>query len=387
MLKKIVPFAIIIISIFIALTAIEIGLRAFLPQKVYSSFLRGKNDCYTPDKILYAVHKQNATCYFITKEYDTKVSLNNLGLRSNHPTSLEKPTNTTRVLFLGDSFVFGQGVEDHEAFPSLTEKYLNATGSAKVETLNAGMIGSELTYEYLFLKSQGKKLSPDIVVVGFFLGNDLDDLSYFTWEEVDQEGFPGRITTKDEYVDSDGTRRMSTTPQRYKIPVLREFHVFILISEKIFGPIQPNQYITVNGTPCLLQPTCKDLDPDIAKAEMLLKGMKHLTSHNNQHLLVVIIPWDFQLPRDLLSRSGINFFATKSNRHYLGNRFSSFLEKENIDHLNLLDAFEEYKGDKQVFFPQDTHWTPEGHQIAAKAVADKLEKIMRERKSVNLVGE
>lgn len=98
--------------------------------------------------------------------------INSLGLRD-YDYSTPKPPNTTRVLILGDSFTYGQGVPENEAvFPERLEKELGSTFSKQgkqIEILNGGIPGS-LTDEWLTLLSRVKDpFDPDVILIVFFL--------------------------------------------------------------------------------------------------------------------------------------------------------------------------------------------------------------------------
>jgi lysophospholipase L1-like esterase len=84
-----------------------------------------------------------------------------------------KPANTRRILFLGDSFTFGRGVDDGSAvFVELLEARLNAESAPhgmRVEVLNGG-IPASLTGQWVELLLKVKKsFEPDVIVVVFFL--------------------------------------------------------------------------------------------------------------------------------------------------------------------------------------------------------------------------
>lgn len=99
--------------------------------------------------------------------------LNRFGLRDrDYPTT--HPPGVVRVLVLGDSFTFGNGVaDDAKVFPELLEKRLNEIplpgDVAGVEILNGGLPAS-LTGEWLTLYRRLRRpFAPDVVVIVFFL--------------------------------------------------------------------------------------------------------------------------------------------------------------------------------------------------------------------------
>jgi lysophospholipase L1-like esterase len=85
-------------------------------------------------------------------------------------TPREKPPGKTRVLCVGDSFTWGYGVGDAATFPSR----LSAL-DPRLETINAGCMGYGTLQELLLLERRGLDFAPDVVVLAFFW-NDLADV-------------------------------------------------------------------------------------------------------------------------------------------------------------------------------------------------------------------
>jgi hypothetical protein len=96
------------------------------------------------------------------------LSSNSRGLRGAREYSLTKPAGVTRIVVLGDSFTFGEDVGDDEAWPHRLEEMLPGT-----EVLNLGVHGYGHDQMLLYLKEEGLKYHPDVVVVGF-LPDDME---------------------------------------------------------------------------------------------------------------------------------------------------------------------------------------------------------------------
>lgn len=77
-----------------------------------------------------------------------------------------------RVLFLGDSFVFGLGVEEEETLPAALERSLRAAGCAGVRVGNGGVPGYNLHQVREALSRALERTRPDLLIVGI-LENDL----------------------------------------------------------------------------------------------------------------------------------------------------------------------------------------------------------------------
>ena len=87
-----------------------------------------------------------------------------------------KASGTYRILTLGDSFTFGFGVEGHEAYPKQLETLLQTVRNpTHYEVINAGFPGYGTHQELLYLKEEGLQFQPDLILIGFFGGNDLQD--------------------------------------------------------------------------------------------------------------------------------------------------------------------------------------------------------------------
>jgi lysophospholipase L1-like esterase len=100
------------------------------------------------------------------------VRVNAEGLRG-PPVTREPAPGVHRVLALGDSATFGEGLAVEEAFPALLERDLNAAGRGRWEVLNAGVEGYNTEAEAAYLERRGLAFDPEVVVVGFNL-NDYD---------------------------------------------------------------------------------------------------------------------------------------------------------------------------------------------------------------------
>ncbi len=102
----------------------------------------------------------------------TEVTINSMGFRDGEVT-LAKPPNTLRVLVLGNSHVFGEGVREDQVFTGLLEKKLEtaADGGGTVEVLNLGVFGYRTAQEVHLLERRGLEFDPDVVVILYNLSD------------------------------------------------------------------------------------------------------------------------------------------------------------------------------------------------------------------------
>ena len=107
----------------------------------------------------------------------TYVTINNEGFRDrNH--AVAKPRDAFRVVVLGDSNAEAFQVPQENTFWSELERRLQGCpwlSHRPVEVLNFGVSGFGTTQELLTYQKFGRKYRPDIVLLAFFIGNDLRD--------------------------------------------------------------------------------------------------------------------------------------------------------------------------------------------------------------------
>jgi len=113
-------------------------------------------------------------------EYDYIWANNSLGMRDRERPR-QKPQEAFRILILGDSMIQARGVTLEDAMVTRLEGLLNhSTRTKAVEVLNGGVFGYSPMLEYLYLREIIDPLQPDLVVVGFFLQNDVGEDYFYT---------------------------------------------------------------------------------------------------------------------------------------------------------------------------------------------------------------
>lgn len=90
------------------------------------------------------------------------VRINQWGLRGPEPDP--ERSDVADVLVLGDSSIFGWGVEEHETFASVAAETLRDAGW-RVRLINGGTPGYSSTQSRLLLEELTDRLSPEVVVV------------------------------------------------------------------------------------------------------------------------------------------------------------------------------------------------------------------------------
>lgn len=157
-------------GLFLGMAAAEISLRLAFPQ----------NDCLRfakPDAVIGWVLRMNYsdTCVDEERFIVTELQVNSLNLRGPE-LEMPKPPGRFRVLFLGDSMTFGFGVPYEETLPVAFGRLMDGESDVKdVEVINAGVPGYGTGQEVLLYERLAAAVAPDLVILVFFVGNDLQD--------------------------------------------------------------------------------------------------------------------------------------------------------------------------------------------------------------------
>lgn len=120
-------------------------------------------------------------------EYNVEITINSKGLRDVE-TDYGKAADEFRILVLGDSYVEGMRVPLEQTFSKVLEQRLNSVDSPIVfRVINAGVSAWGSDQALLWYRNEGVKYEPDLVILGFFPGNDFLNNS----EALEVENFGG----------------------------------------------------------------------------------------------------------------------------------------------------------------------------------------------------
>lgn len=149
-----------------AVAAVEVWVRATWDPR------RGEPGLYLSDPVLGMRLRPGYDGWFA----GVPVRINSLGVRDPREYSLEKPPGTFRIIVLGDSVTFGHGALFETTYPYLLEQRLGTwRPDVKWEVWNLGVPGYNTRQELEYLKEIGDEYDPDLVIVGFFPNDFIDN--------------------------------------------------------------------------------------------------------------------------------------------------------------------------------------------------------------------
>lgn len=105
---------------------------------------------------------------------------------------LDKPENTYRIFYVGDSFTDGTAPMD-QSVPSIVEKYLNEqchNSGVNFEVINTGTWSYSPVIYYILIRYYISQYSPDLIVLNIDMTDVFDDWKYRQTMIEDSMGNP-----------------------------------------------------------------------------------------------------------------------------------------------------------------------------------------------------
>jgi lysophospholipase L1-like esterase len=120
-----------------------------------------------------------------------RIRINNAGMRSSRP-YISKPTNSYRIVCLGDSFVFGVGGNEEDRFCDQLKDFYRKHGirvqGKDIEAYALGLGSWTTVQEARYLSSRISSYDPDLIIM-LTVANDITDLSGVTGGGAETVGF------------------------------------------------------------------------------------------------------------------------------------------------------------------------------------------------------
>jgi hypothetical protein len=91
-----------------------------------------------------------------------------------------------------------------------------------------------------------------------------------------------------------------------------------------------------------------------------------------------VIPDEFQVNDGLFSRLMARVDQTvRFDRYLPQRRISQYCEARDVELIDLLPKLREAEQHQSAYHLQDTHWNTWGNQVAGRAIAEELARILR----------
>jgi hypothetical protein len=331
------------------------------------------------DPLLGWRHKRNVSCELTSDDYDIIVLYNSQGLRGlDRP--YRKPQNVTRIVVLGASFVDGFYVPVKDRMTEVLEASLGAG----FEVINLGVTAYGTDQNLLLLETEGWKYQPDLVVLTF------------TYREVWQNG-RGRIYAGAQKpvftLDEGGHLTLTNVPVPHPAPPLQDrFKVYRLIRTAAernrflrslvikAGAVSdlPLAPAGAGGSPEEFAAYRRVESPELRKdwsiTQALLRRVKQEADARGVRLVVFYVPTRLELSAEEWSNARL---PPDYDPGEVARRLAGICQAEGIPYVEPSERFREAAKQGPLYFPHDPHWSPAGHHLAGRILAEYVENSWR----------
>jgi lysophospholipase L1-like esterase len=290
---------------------------------------------------------------------DKVVLINSRGLRGDL-IPYRKAPGKPRFLFLGDSIVFGYGVDQKDSVSERLSKLLQVDG-IPAEVINTGVPAYGIDEEIAFLEQEGVRYEPDYIILGF-CWNDINDNAGV---KVGSEGWLISRNMKEGSV----LARFLEGPFAYGIRNLSK-HSRIAYAgatglRSAKEALAPDDHFRFRKSVLEGRDTVPILN-GWARVERGIQRLKELSLRHNFRSVVVAFPLPLALEGSF-PRSGYP------------RRLREIAAREGVPFLDLEEPFRRaWRGHNSLFIPYDAdHPNAAGHDLAAKVIRAFLDSEMK----------
>lgn len=370
---------VVLVGLLLPLLLLEVALRLFGP------ILPGNYDTghYLERHPIFGhFNVRNFNGWIKTSEFTTQVQISPLGLRDPR-VGYARPPNVYRILVVGDSFVEGVQVNAADTVSARLETSLQGTDGKRVEALNLGVAGYGTGQEMLLFEQEGLKYDPQLLVLVVFLGNDIGDNAY----RPDSRRETPTPRPSFELSGDNGVRVVAgTMPERPRDlrQSLREccllYNVFEtgVLLKLADGPVRDQPETEADAR--YLVRDLYQLEPDSETlrgwrvTERVLGRLRDHSGAAHVRFVIVGVP-------DALALSGVAWEERMGGSRASSGRFApdapnrrlgEIAARLGVPYVDLFPVFSREIQHQALYFPIDSHWTPAGHALAARAIEQKL---------------
>jgi hypothetical protein len=312
------------------------------------------------------------------------VQVNSEGLRDREHTKA-KPPNTLRVAVLGDSFTEAIHVPVEQTFWSKLQRKLGncpaVKGRKNVEVINFGVQGYSTAQELVMLRKKVWDYSPDIVILAFFIGNDVINnspkLEYDRYRPFFVYDASGKLVPDMSFrnlAPIDRNERGVSFVDRMPSLIVNNSRILQVIKKVDLNRQQRelSEDFTSLSTQNFKEPQDAAWQEAWRVTEALIVTMRDEVVEKNADFLVVTIGDPMQVRPEAQTRKD---FMTKNNIQdlfYPDRRLEKLGAREGFPVLNLSEQFQGYTEKYQVcahgfenYVPCAGHWNELGHRLAS----------------------
>lgn len=315
---------------------------------------------------------------------NVSVRYNREGFRDSEHTG-SPAGNALSIVVLGDSFMEANMVPLQNVFHKHLERIAASRGT-QIVTYNLGVGGYGTLQEYMMFKKAGAKRKPNLVLLAFYMHNDVRNNAEYlnVGAQTMREG-----KRKRPYLKQSNAAEWTILKPDYKaiqakyLKQKNSWSFRIKYNSALLSLIRNVQRTfesrsqAVRGLGTLAMHICQGAqhyEPAWGTTERIIKRLKNEVQATGAKLIVFSVPTIFDTDKNLIAE--LEPLAKKSNLRFCVEnspgyrRLRTILERNDIPYIDLVPDFRRVVTEegRNLFVKGDWHWNSEGHALAAKTV-------------------
>jgi len=336
----------------------EAALRVYGGSEAAPAF----QQLFMPDPATGHRLRPGASTEFTTAEFSTTITINAQGVRDDEPIG-PKAAGERRVVVLGDSIVLAVQVEARQTFCERLEAQLNQRRDGRrYRVINAGVQGYGPMEEVRFFETIASAFEPDLVLVVTFVANDAVEAKDRAWR-LDRDGGVGR---------EEAERRVRRVVRRSMVlQIVKQRADQVLERVRPARQPSPDRRLLSYATPLR-----GDIAEGLANSARAVTRIASAATARGARTAIALVPARFQVDEADYGRirGGVTRFGFEMGIDAASTRFADTYGPVGLPMVDLLPAFRHSDQPLRTFFERTAHLTPYGHQIAADALAQFIDR-------------
>ena len=353
-----------LVSLILCLVLWESALRLFprlLPPGIRQRFEVTSQSMGVSHPYIGHLHTPNITGTLQGKDFKATHHTDAYGFRNVWPWPA-----AADIVVVGDSFVFGYGVMDQQAWPAVLNHAL-----PQYCTLNLGLIGAGPEQYLRVYETFGRQMQPRVLLIGMLMANDgWDAVMFDHWLALGATGNYMKWRDYGRYIFTprDPIEGLKNLGRRYS-------YLYNLAQGAYktwrWGGLEILPFADgsqLQLVPSQLGEATARAQPDQPGFDLILKALTRLhtlATANNTHVLVIFQPGKEEVYLPLLGKPAVD----------PGAALHLALDQQGIDTLDLTNAFRQHaQAGERLFFEVDGHPNQYGYKLIAQEVLAHLKQ-------------
>lgn len=344
-----------------------------------------------------------------TLDRPVRIVTNSKGFRNNREFDYTVPSQSQRILFLGDSYVDGMRTDQQQTIGHILEQRLNMDACTdQIDTYEVMISGhnnpANAWYHY---QEFGHRYHPQVVILGATLGNDL------TWHSY-RSTFQPAINDRGKRIllwQTDGPQAANpaqgwfpneayTTPEKFLLLERIEsrlrgylhslFPVWggYLVPAATYPASNDRRHVDMQDFSTSLglfyQPILPEIEQQFVSFLEVIDGLKEAVSNHGGHLAVVLFPTRLQASTEEwdLFRKFYFLNPLKFDLSYPNRRIMEYCRTHSVQCVDLLPSFQTHYDTNQgpLYRPHgDMHMNDAGQKLVADELFSSVKQLLASR--------